>query len=142
MAKKGKSQLVVESLDENIINRMHDLIYQKCYNQKSLFKIVKDEYGLTKNHMQFLFKKLSEQMKENSNELLNAANEKIMTVLFELVDDENAVIRLKAIEMIMRLMQVNVQNINTSAMNIETTEFKFVEVVEPEPINIDDPKND
>lgn len=141
MRKNKGSSLIVQHLDEDIINRMHELIYDKCYNQKALFTVIKSEFGCTKNHMHLLFKKLAEQMKQNSNELLNAANEKIMTVLFELLDNENVIVKLKSIEMIMRLMQISVANLNTLSLNNSNGEKYIINEIEAVEIKNDEELN-
>jgi len=112
--------------DEEVINRMHELIYDRCYNQKAIFKIIKADYGIAAVQCQKLFKKLAQKMKQNTSDLLDAAGEKVLTVLFELLDDQNAVVRLKAIEMIMRFMQINIENLNTIGMKIENISYKII----------------
>lgn len=143
-AKPKGSHFVSPINDELIISRIHELIYSRCYNQKSIEVILVKEFNISYDIYRTIFKKVSERMRDNANELLDLAGERIMTTLFEMLDDDNKVIKLKAIEMMMKMMDIKTRGLQTIAMKNElydSVKFEFAEVIEPDKNNLD-VKND
>ena len=137
MAKQMGNHFLSPVNEEKLISRIHELLYAKHYNQKSMEVLLVNEFQITYEVYRAAFRKVADRMKQNANELLDLAGEKIMTVLFKLMEDDNPAVQLKAIESMMKLMDINTKGLYTHQLKNETYaketvkfEFTEVEVVE------------